>query len=361
MAQALVRTSAIDEVSEATKPQNSSDSVEALTMPGATLVGALEDTVEAISMLGPQDACDSFDVEALRMVDALLEEDDEEDAEEEDDATHGQCDMKSQVEASDAYNCLVPSISGTSLTIQSEAEQEHLSSQASEVQLDAQACTHALSKATQETNTKLEDCQIMRAVHTAQEIASASQSRSTQSLKQYFSRTPFTGLIESEDSEQDIPEQRPLQPALQKAMRKKKQTNSSLKENRPNDVIQPHIMQNTISKITTTAVEGTQPFTVIASSQRSSKVTKCVQAPNSADVLHPLPQRGAPPLRPPRILSAGLVLPDKPKQFVNKRAVVASTREQEGEEDPELFCYLWNRQTNRPKVESSRRRWGVAN
>jgi len=95
----------------------------------------------------------------------------------------------------------------------------------------------------------------------------------------------------------------------------------------------------------------------------------------AVELADPLPQRKAAPRPPPRMLTAGVAFQissnnaasgprwaDRPVERL--RVGNGSTRQAvEEEEDPDLACYLWNRQTNRPRVERCSRsapKWGFA-
>jgi len=106
----------------------------------------------------------------------------------------------------------------------------------------------------------------------------------------------------------------------------------------------------------------------------SKKAAMGVKPGKLAKLANPLPQRNIAPRQPPRTLIAGLVYAssksnaasgpkwaERPVERLNLGHGSCSQKADE-EEDPDLACYIWNRQLNRPKVERYQRanaNWGL--
>lgn len=126
------------------------------------------------------------------------------------------------------------------------------------------------------------------------------------------------------------------------------------------------------------AVHGAAVAVARPATERGIRKSKGVAVPpgHTVEVLHPLPQRGAPPRRPPRRLAAGgLVLaelgtanPASSAKWLERPVNRITPSSEPCLEDPDLACYIWNRSLNKPMnksrlecVEVSRRRcWGPA-
>jgi hypothetical protein len=108
------------------------------------------------------------------------------------------------------------------------------------------------------------------------------------------------------------------------------------------------------------------------------KVLETKKVSKPVELADPLPQRNAARQRAPRMLTAGLVLggssnsnaasgprwAERPVERLNMGSASCSWEAEE--EDPELACYLWNRQLDRPRVGGHQRvgivgpKWGTA-
>lgn len=120
------------------------------------------------------------------------------------------------------------------------------------------------------------------------------------------------------------------------------------------------------SRITAAAARA-RP-TTFAATRRTRKPDREVE------MLHPLPQRGAPPRKPSKFLCGGLVLDlgsanaasgarwmERPASSISANPSCCA---QEEAADPELACYLWDRRSARPKggmhpLPPRRLHWGV--
>jgi hypothetical protein len=94
---------------------------------------------------------------------------------------------------------------------------------------------------------------------------------------------------------------------------------------------------------------------------RGELKAKAGKAEEPAD---PLPQRKSAPRPTPRMLAAGLVVGDLQSNAASgprwaerpvERLAYRTCAVEAEEDDPDLACYLWNRQLNRPKVERRQR------
>jgi len=111
-------------------------------------------------------------------------------------------------------------------------------------------------------------------------------------------------------------------------------------------------------------------MTLVTASKKKIPVAKSSKLVKKVDLVDPLPQRNAAPRAAPRIMTAGLVFggastKNAASRWAERpveRLSVGCSREAE-EDDPELACYLWSRQSSRTKVSSflhNSSKWGVA-
>lgn len=110
--------------------------------------------------------------------------------------------------------------------------------------------------------------------------------------------------------------------------------------------------------------------TMASTSTKKRPTTQVSKLGRMQEPADPLPQRKAAPRPPPRILQAGLVVGGSCKSACSasrwaerpvERLDIKSGKAEE-EDDPELACYLWNRQTNRSKADrcgNAASKWGV--
>jgi hypothetical protein len=102
-------------------------------------------------------------------------------------------------------------------------------------------------------------------------------------------------------------------------------------------------------------------------------ITKSSKPSKREEPLDPLPHRHATRRAPPRMLSAGLVVAQGPSANAAsgpkwaerpvEKLVPGRSWEAE-DEDPELACYMWSSQLNRPKIDRHQRasvKWGLVN
>ncbi len=111
---------------------------------------------------------------------------------------------------------------------------------------------------------------------------------------------------------------------------------------------------------------------------KKAPTTKSSKLRRPVELVDPLPQRNAKPLPAPRMLTAGLVVggvsnanaasgprwAERPAERLNTKCELQTWETEE--EDPSLACYLWDRQSDRPKVQRHQRinvnpKWGLAN
>jgi len=111
-------------------------------------------------------------------------------------------------------------------------------------------------------------------------------------------------------------------------------------------------------------------MTLVTALKKKIPVVKSSKLVKKVDLVDPLPQRNAAPRATPRIMTAGLVFggawsKNAASRWAERpveRLSVGCSREAE-EDDPELACYLWSRQSSRTKVSSflhNSSKWGVA-
>merc|ERR1740130_1191268 len=103
---------------------------------------------------------------------------------------------------------------------------------------------------------------------------------------------------------------------------------------------------------------ATAAMTLVAAAKKKVPVVKSSKLVKKVDLVDPLPQRNAAPRAAPRIMTAGLVFGGTSTQSSAsrwaerpvERLSVGCSRE--AEEEAELACYLWSRQSSRTKVSS---------